>query len=360
MNSNRVPCWPSIAACVTFLVGCADPPTNQGAAGTGKTVPAAVEVVTTVATLQPLGVDIEAVGTAQAIEYAQVTPKVSSIVSAIRFREGEQVRRGAVLVEMDSLAQQAAVREAEAALAQTEAQLIRGRALQQQQILSAAQLELMEAAVKGDRARLDAARARLADTVIRAGFDGRVGFRRVSVGTLVAPGDVITTLDDISLIKLEFTVSEGSLFLLEHGVAVSATTPGLPGRIFRGKVTALDPRIDVNTRSIAVHANIANDDGAIRPGMFMTVKVHTAPAPAVLVPEEAIIPEQGNSFVLVVNADVVERRQVRTGRRRPGEVEIVSGLAASERVVIRGVQNVRSGSVVREAPAPVAVAPAGG
>jgi membrane fusion protein (multidrug efflux system) len=353
-------CWPGIAAGLTFLVGCADPPTNQGAAGAGKTAPAAVEVVTAAAKLQQLGIDIEAVGTARAIESAQITPKVSSLVSAIRFREGEAVRRGAVLVELEGHAQQAAVHEAEAALAQTEAQLVRGRTLQQQQIVSASQLELMEAAVKGDRARLEAARARLADTVIRAGFDGHVGFRHVSVGSLVAPGDVITTLDDLTLIEVDFTVPEGSLFLLERGLAISATTPGLPGRIFDGKVTALDPRIDVETRSIAVHAQITNSDGVLRPGMFMNVNVHTAPKPAVLVPEEAIIPEQGNSFVLVVGGDVVERRKVRTGRRRPGEVEIVSGLVAAERVVIRGVQNVRSGSVVREAPTFATTSPAGG
>ncbi len=349
MNTNRVHCWPGIAACLTFLVGCADPPTNQGAAGAGPTAPAAVEVVTAAVVSQQLGVDIEAVGTAQAIEAARITPKVSSIVSAIRFREGERVKRGTVLVELDNLAQQAAVREAEASLTQTEAQLIRGRSLLQQQIVSAAQLELMEAEVKGDRARLDAARARLADTLIRAGFDGRVGFRQVSVGSLVAPGDVITTLDDISLIKVEFTVSEGSLFLLSRGLEVSATTPGLPGRTFVGRITALDPRIDVQTRSIAVHANIPNDDDALRPGMFMTVRVHTVAAPALLIPEEAIIPEQGKTFVMVVGGNVVERRQVRTGRRRPGEVEIVSGLEAAERVVIRGVQNVRSGTTVREA-----------
>jgi membrane fusion protein, multidrug efflux system len=346
--------WLGIAACLTILVGCADPPTNQGAAGAGNSAPAAVEVVTVAAKLQPLGIDIEAVGTARAIESVQITPKVSSLVSAIRFREGEAVKRGAVLVELESLAQQAAVREAEASLTQTEAQLVRGHSLQQQQILSASQLELMEASVKGDRARLDAARARLADTVIRAGFDGRVGFRQVSVGSLVAPGDIITTLDDISLIRVEFTVSEGNLFLLSRGLEVSATTPGLPGRNFRGKITALDPRIDVDTRSIAVHADIPNDDGALRPGMFMTVKVHTASAPALLVPEEAIIPEQGKSFVMVVAGGVVERRQVHTGRRRPGEVEIVSGLAPAEKVVTRGVQNVRSGAPVREA------APAGG
>ncbi len=346
--------WPGIAACLTILVGCADPPTNQGAAGAGNSAPAVVEVITVAAQLQPLGIDIEAVGTARAIESVQITPKVSSLVSAIRFREGEAVKRGAVLVELESLAQQAAVREAEASLTQTEAQLVRGRSLQQQQILSASQLELMEAAVKGDRARLDAARSRLADTVIRAGFDGRVGFRQVSVGSLVAPGDVITTLDDISLIRVEFTVSEGNLFLLARGLEVSATTPGLPAREFRGKISALDPRIDVDTRSIAVHADIPNADGGLRPGMFMTVKVHTAPAPALLVPEEAIIPEQGKSFVMVVAGGVVERRQVRTGRRRPGEVEIASGLAPAEKVVIRGVQNVRSGSAVREA------APTGG
>jgi membrane fusion protein (multidrug efflux system) len=334
----------SLAYCMATLAGCSasDPQDNAGKP------PVTVDVVTAAAALQPLGTDIEAVGTARANESAGITTKVSSTVSAIRFSEGELVRRGAVLIELESLAQQAAVREAQASLTQTEAQLARGRHLLQQQILSSSQLELLEASVLGDRARLDAARARLADTVIRAGFDGRVGFRNVSVGSLVAPGDLITTLDDVSRIKLEFTVAEGSLFLLQSGLTISATTPGLPGRGFTGKVTALDPRVDVETRSIRIHAEIPNSDGALRPGMFMTVNLHTASYPAILIPEEAIIPEQGNSFVLVVVNGVVERRKVKTGRRRPGEVEIVSGLVAHERVVTRGVQNVRAGTLVHE------------
>lgn len=337
-----------IVAGVALLTATLAACSGSGHADGAAKAPAVVDVVTAAAALQPLGTDIEAVGTARANEAADITTKVSSTVSAIRFREGEQVRRGAVLVELESYAQQAAVREAEAALTQTEAQLVRGRTLQTQQLLSASQLELMEASVHGDRARLDAARARLADTVIRAGFEGRVGFRGVSVGSLVEPGDVITTLDDISLIKLEFTVPEGSLFLLRQGLELSASTPGLPGRSFTGKVSALDPRVDENTRSIRIRAEIPNRDGALRPGMFMTVNLHTPASPAILIPEEAIIPEQGNSFVLVVVDGVVERRKVKIGRRRPGEVEIVSGLSPDERVVTRGVQNVRAGTTVRE------------
>lgn len=350
-----MPCvhrWSRVATCVVMLSACSGP---QGHPGRQATEPATIEVVTAPAVLHSLGTDIEAVGTARANESAVVTSKVASIVSAIRFREGEHVRRGAVLIELENHAQRAAVREAEASLAQSASQLERGKALRREQILSAAQLELLEAAAAQDHARLDAARARLADTVIRAGFDGEAGFRRVSVGSLVAPGDAITTLDDISRIKLEFTVPEGGFHLLKLGIEITATTPGLPGRTFTGAVTALEPRIDVATRSITVRAEIPNAGREIRPGMFMHVIVHTEPAPALLVPEETLMPEQGNTFVLVVEDGEVKRRAVKTGRRRPGEVEIVSGLAADERVIARGLQNVRVGSRVREVPADAVV-----
>ncbi|HKU17060.1 MAG TPA: efflux RND transporter periplasmic adaptor subunit [Steroidobacteraceae bacterium] len=342
-----------LALCMVVFVSCtrsADVSATRGAAG-------AVEVVTAAARLQNRSVEIEAVGTALANESVQVTAKVANTVSAIGFQEGHFVRKGDILVRLDDRELRAAVREAEAVLNESEAQFERSRPLAQQHILSDAQLEQLEATRKTNRARLDAARARLADTVIRAGFDGRTGFRRVSVGSLVTPGTVITTLDDVSIIKVEFTVPETYLFLLERGLGVNARTPGLPGRSFKGTVSTLDSRIEPATRSVSLRAEVPNADGALRPGMFMTVAVNTAATPALLVPEEAIVPEQGNTFVFVVADGTVERRRVRTGRRWPGEVELLSGLQAGERVVVQGTQSVRAGMAVRELAAAQAAGP---
>jgi membrane fusion protein (multidrug efflux system) len=211
-----------------------------------------------------------------------------------------------------------------------------------------ADLEQVEASLKADEARVAAARARLDDTVIRASFRGQTGFRHVSVGSFVSPGTLITTLDDTSVIKLDFTVPETYLFVLRRGLPVAASATGLPDRTFTGEVTNIDSRVDPITRSITVRADLPNPDGILRQGMFMTVALRADVEPTLLVPEAAIVPERGHTYVFLVRDGVVERREVRTGKRRPGDVEIVSGIAERDRVVVDGTQNVREGSRVRE------------
>jgi len=340
--------WSAVAAAALLTTACSKPesagPAHPGAANASAAIP----VISAPVVSRPLGTEIEAVGTARANESVDVTSKSSNIVTAIRFEEGDFVRRGDVLVELDSAETRAALAEAQAALADSESQFNRSRELYAQQALSVSQLDQIEATLKGDRARVNAASARLSDTVIRAGFDGRTGFRRVSVGSLVSPGTVITTLDDTSTIKLDFTVPETYFYLLKKGLPVTANSAGLPNRPFEGKVTNIDSRIDPVTRSVTVRAEIPNRDGTLRPGMFMTVALQGAVVPTLLVPEAAIIPEQGRMYVFVVDGKVAQRREVKIGRRRPGEVEIVSGLAEGERVVVDGTQNVRDGSAVHE------------
>ncbi|MET0291915.1 MAG: efflux RND transporter periplasmic adaptor subunit, partial [Steroidobacteraceae bacterium] len=267
----------------------------------GPVEEATVEVVTAASVTRPLGVQVEAVGTAMANESVQVTSKTSNTITAIRFQEGAAVRAGAVLVELNGAEIRAEVAEAEAAVAESENQFRRSRSLVTGQALSASQLDTVEATLKSNRARLEAARARLEDTVIRAGFDGRTGFRNVSVGALIQPGTVITTLDDSTRIKLNFTVPEANVFVLQQGLSVTAMTVGLPGRQFSGKVTQVDTRVDPVSRSILVRAELPNADGSLRPGMFMTVQLVGRESPALLVPEGAIVPEQGHTYAFVVS-----------------------------------------------------------
>jgi membrane fusion protein (multidrug efflux system) len=325
--------------------GCSGPdastPAQNGA-------PAGVEVVTAEVTVRPLGAELETVGTAAANESVDVTSEVSKKVTAIRFDEGDSVRAGAILVELDSDEARASVAEAEAAVTDSGSRLRRSQDLFTRQALSEAELDQLASAHKANQARLEAARARLADTVIRAGFNGRTGFRRVSIGTLVGPNTVITTLDDVSVIKLNFTVPETSFSLIKKGLPVTAVSAAMPGRKFQGQITELDSRVDPITRSITVRAQLPNPDGALRPGMFMTVSLQGEVMPVLVVPETAIVPEQGNSYVFVIKDAVAERRQVQIGRRRPGEVQISTGLQAGEHVVIEGTQNLRDGTPVRE------------
>jgi len=331
-------------ALLAAVAACDGPPapTRQGQSA------ASVNVVTAPVTRKPLSTEIEAVGTARARESVDVTSKASNIVTAIRFKEGDLVKRGEVLVELDSAEARAALAEAEAAFAESESQFRRSRDLYAQQALSISQLDQIEATLKADRARVAAATARLADTVIRAGFDGRTGFRRVSVGGLISPGAIITTLDDTSTIKLDFTIPETYFYLLKRDLQIKATSAGLPNRVFEGKVTNIDSRVDSVTRSVTVRAEIPNPEGLLRPGMFMTVNLQGEATPTLLVPEAAIIPEQGRTFVFVVVDGKAVRREVRIGRRRPGEVEITQGLQEGERVVVEGTQNIREGMPVHD------------
>jgi membrane fusion protein, multidrug efflux system len=340
----------AVATAAIALCGCG----NQPAGPATRAAAGPARVVTAVAHVESMGLEIEAVGTAQAKESVQVTSKGSNTVTAIRFKEGEEVPQGAILVEMDDAQARAAVAEAEAALARSRSQFDRSRDLQSRQALSVADLEQVQASLKGDEARLAAAKARLADTVIRASFRGTTGFRHVSVGSFVSPGTVITTLDDTSVIKLDFTVPETMLFAVLRGLPITAGASGLPDRMFKGEVTNIDSRVDAVTRSIAVRAELPNADGQLRQGMFMTVTLKAQPSPTLLVPEEAIVPERGKAYVFVVHDDVVQRREVRTGKRRPGEVEIVEGVHPDEHVVIEGTQNIRDGSLVQETPPPSA------
>jgi len=335
----------SLSLWILALTGCSGPIDESGVLPSAQQE--AIPVIVATAEVRPLSVQIEAVGTARANESVEVTSKITNTVVAIRFQEGDFVRRGQVLVEFDSAEARAELEEAQAALAESENQYKRSQDLFTRQALSLSQLDQIEATLKANRARVSAAKARLEDTVIRASFDGRTGFRQVSVGSLVHPGTVITTLDDVSIIKLDFTVPETFIYVLEPGLVVTARTAGLPNREFKGTVSTIDSRVDPVTRSIAVRAELPNEEGLLRPGMFMTVTLHGKPEPALLVPEAAIVPEQGKTFVFVVRDGVVERREVRTGKRRPGEVEIVAGLREHEQVVIEGTQKVRHGSRVQ-------------
>ena len=245
---------------------------------------------------------LEALGNARANESVDISSKISNVVTAVMFRDGERVQRGQVLVQLDDAQARADVAAAEAARR-------RERAPVQPQPRTAwpprrcPRRSSTSSRPRSRRiARGSAPRsARLEDTVIRAPFSGRVGLRRVSVGTLISPGDVITTLDDTSVIKLDFSVPENFLATLREGLAVRASAPAFPGRTFAGKVASIDSRVDMNTRSVTVRALLANEDGALRPGMFLNVSLANDEREALVIPEEALTPEAERQFVFVVD-----------------------------------------------------------
>jgi membrane fusion protein, multidrug efflux system len=190
--------------------------------------------------------------------------------------------------------------------------------------------------------------ARLSDRLIRAPFAGVLGFRQVSPGTLLQPNTPITTLDDISTIKLDFTVPETFLGAMKPGAAVVAKSASYPDREFDGVVRAVGSRVDPVTRAIQVRAHLPNEDRALRPGMLMTVRVVMSEHDALVVPEHAVYQIQDRAYVYRVGDDLVAReRQIGLGERRVGFVEVTSGLDEGDRVVVEGIVKLRDGIKVR-------------
>jgi len=312
----------------------------------------AVAVISAPVRAERLTSQINALGTARANEAVEVTSKTSNTVTSVHFEDGQRVQKGQVLVELDSAQATADLAGAEAARAESASQLKRSRELLTTKALSAAQFDQIEATLKSNEARVAAARSRLDDTVIRAPFSGRVGLRRVSVGSLVNPGTTITSLDDISTIKVDFAVPENFLASLRDGLAVYVTSAAFPERDFEGKVVSVDSRVDSVTRSVTVRALLPNKDGALKPGMFLSVRLDRDTHEALMIPEAALVPEQSRQFIYVVEDGKATRREVRIGRREPGKVEVVAGLTPGERVIVEGTQKVRDGGAVRELPTP--------
>ncbi len=291
---------------------------------------------------------VEAVGTAKANEAVEVTGKVTGIVERIHFREGQRVAAGAVLVKLDTAELEAELEEERAARDNAQRLYERARKLLAGRNVSEARVDELYARLQAAEARVRANEARVAEYVIRAPFAGRLGLREVSPGALIRPGTRITTLDDTTTIKLDFEVPETALARLVPGLDVSAQGVAIPGRVFFGKVTTVDSRLDPATRSVRVRAKIPNPDDALKPGMFLTVTlVLGVKRDAVLVPEEAVVTAGAGQFVYVVRDGKAVRTRVVLGQRLPGEVEALVGLEPGDLVVVGGVQKLRDGAPVR-------------
>ncbi len=200
------------------------------------------------------------------------------------------------------------------------------------------------------RPEIQALEARLADYRIQAPFAGRVGFRNVSVGTLVTPGTELVTLDKLDVMKLDFTLPERTLGEIIPGMALTATGAAYPDTEFEGEIDTIGTRVDPVSRSITVRALIDNPEDHLRPGMLMNVAVERESRQALVIPESSLIPEGRRQFVLTLDPSDehrVTRREITIGARRQGEVEVIEGLAPGQLVVAHGTERVRDGQPTR-------------
>ena len=295
---------------------------------------------------------VEAVGTTEANESVTITAKVTDSIRHIRFEDGGIVGKGDVLVELTNEEQTALLQEAEAGMHDAQTQYDRLKNLLDQQSIPVSDVDEARARLSGARARYQALIARLDDRLIRAPFTGVLGFREVSAGTLITPGTPITTLDDISVIKLDFALSEVHLGVVHPGLSLTAESAAFPGRTFDAAVRTVGSRVNPVTRAVPVRAHIDNPDAILRPGMLMTVRLTTASRDALMVPETALLQRGMETFVYTVTDGRATMTTIDLGIRRDGWAEARSGLAAGQEVVAEGIMKVRNGSPVRRA-APV-------
>jgi membrane fusion protein (multidrug efflux system) len=292
----------------------------------------------------PFADPVEALGTLKARESVSITANVTETVSAIHFDDGQRVKKRDILVEMTGTEEHALIEEGKAWVAEAERQYDRVKSLAGQRSAAESLLDERRRDLETARAALAAIESRLADRLIKAPFDGVLGLRNISVGALVEPSDLITTLDDTSTMKLDFTVPSVFLPDLKTGLAVTARAREYGELAFRGTVSGVDSRIDPVTRSIQVRALIPNPDGRLKPGLLMQVELERNPREGLVVPESALLQQGQDHFVVRVGeGDKAERVKVRIGARRRGQVEIVEGLTPGDRVVTHGNDKARPG-----------------
>jgi len=290
---------------------------------------------------------IEALGTTKANESLNITATTTDKISIINFTDGMSVLKGQILVELVSDEEVANLRSAKVNFDQQKRDLKRIRGLVKARTLPTARLDDQKTLFEKSKADIQVAEARIRDRQIIAPFDGQLGLRQISLGSLVTPGTVITTLDDLSTIKLDFTVPEAFLAALKNGQTINALTEAYPDRQFIGTVTNISSRVDPVSRAVSVRAMIANDDRSLRPGMLMRVKLIKNKRQSIMIPEEALLTSAEKKYVfLIQDGNSVKQQPVIIGSRRPGSVEILEGLNIGQSVVVEGGIKLQDGSKV--------------
>lgn len=291
---------------------------------------------------------VESVGTTVANESVDLTAAVSETVSRVHFEDGEFVQQGAVLVELTNSAEASRLAEAQATVNDAQRQLLRLETLSASDLVADSEIDQARTALETAEARLEGVLVEMEDRLVRAPFSGVLGFRNVSAGSLLTPGTVITTLDDVSAIKLDFSIPEVYLADVAVGQVIDAKSIVYEDRVFAGTINVVGSRIDPVTRAVSVRAEIANPDLLLRPGMLLTVSLELNEKSVLVVPERAVVATRGRQTVFLVDGENrVSQQAVQLGRRRGGMVEVLSGLEAGQRVVSEGVANMRPGLTVQ-------------
>lgn len=307
---------------------------------------------------QRLQDDAQSVGTLRSRQSVTLRPEVAGRIVQIAVSDGARVRKGQLLVQMDDTLQKAELSQAQAQLSIARANLRRNEELVAQAFVAQRVLDESRAALQVAEAQVSLAQARLARMRVLAPFDGTVGLININLGEYVKDGADLINLEDTSQLTVDFRLPERYQSLVAAGQPVQVQLDALPGQSFQARIQAVDPLLDANGRSVAVRAVLPSTAGKdLRPGMFARVNtVFSVNDAALVVPEEAIVPQAGKQFVIKLRKEgegdgaklVTQRTEVRIGVRRAGRVEITDGVAVGDTVVVAGQQRLqKDGTAVR-------------
>lgn len=313
--------------------------------GTGSQSSIAVEVAQ--ARSAKRSNDIRAIGSLQSDESVQLAPEIAGRISEILFKEGQTVKTGDVLVKLDQSLAEAEVTDTKARLTLAVANNERARALSKTGAVTGKSRDEAVAAFETAQAAVALAATRLSKHVLSAPFDGVAGVRAISVGAFVNAGTPIVNIEKIDSLKVDFKVPETALKALKPGQKIEVQVDAIVGETFEGEIYVINPLVDVNGRALQVRARLDNKELQLRPGLFARILIKgLEEREIVLVPESAVLPKGGESFVFLVdNGKAVEKR-VKLGQRSNAEVEILEGLNVSATVVTAGQQKLRDGAIV--------------
>jgi len=309
--------------------------------------PDAIPVEVASAATEELILSIPAIGTLRSNESVQVSPEIAGRIVELEAIEGTTVAAGDPIATLDQSIYRAQIAEVQARITLSNSNYERARELLARQAGTQRALDEAEAQLKADQADLQVAQALFEKTVVRAPFDGVLGLRRVSVGQYVDAGDVIVNLESIDPLKVDFRVPEIYFRQTTVDQAVSVTVDAMGDEPVRGTVYAIDPLVDENGRSLVLRAQIPNDDGRLRPGLFARIElIYDRRPDALMVPEAALVPIGRSSYVYRIEAGQAKLVQIEIGQRLRGRVEVVSGLTAGDVVVTAGQLRLYDGAVV--------------
>jgi membrane fusion protein (multidrug efflux system) len=279
---------------------------------------------------------IPALGTLQAWESIDITSPVSQRIESLNFEDGDRVSAGDVLATLRQEAERAALSELRARLTDASREVTRLTDLAKKNQVAQTDLDTARTEVEVLQFQISEVESRLADRTITAPFDGVLGLREISEGALVTAGQRLTTLDDLNRMRLQFTVPERYLGVLQPGMTIVARTAAFP-ETFIGELIALDSRVDPVARSVTARALLPNEDGRLRPGQLMEIEINGEARETIMIPEESLQSRATRHFVWKIEGEQALRSQVAIGARVPGWVEITDGLSVGDRIVRDGV-----------------------